>query len=338
MQQPMLQQQSVLVYGIPLQDPEAAKKVNRVIVFSAITAACSVLYYGLMFAETGSTQTIAQLLLALLVPACGYFGAKNKSQGLLCAFWGCNLLQCIGFVCIAIVLLMILSIFGLYIKILQPFSDCCQKLETCGFGADCTCTTPFDGASWYFASSTNDACIATAEDFHSTLSSSDAGCTCCSGTGPGGGFCTPTFQGPGSSKADCAAKYPAACSTCTSGGNGVCNFASSDVTASCGDSASSPCCIDESTCDEFSPLKSLVGGLSGNVIYALAIIPLCFAVPSCLACYFGYSLYNTPSYFVQMAAPLYAPGMVGAPIATQPAYGQQQPVYAAAPVQAKYAE
>ena len=330
----MQQQQGVapvMVYGIPMQDPDAASKVQRVLVCSGITALCSVIYYGWLLIASGSFQVLISLLLALLVPACGYFGAKNKNKGLVCAFWGCNLLSCIGFACMGILLVFVLAIFSQWIKILQPFSKCCTEVEACGFGDGCTCTYQYAGATLYFGA--GDECsggggsLSSGADFHSAMMTStgaDGDCSCCTGQNPNGGFCTPTYQGPASSKAACSSLYPAACSTCDgSGGSGSCTYFSGTSDNTCTKDA--PCCLAKDSCDSFKSFAPYVGDLSGDTIYLLAIIPFIFAIPSCLACWFGYSLYNSPTYFI--AAPMisaYMAAPMGAPVPTQPGYGVQQ--------------
>ena len=329
MQQPIMVGQPVaMVYGIPMQDSDTAKKVQRVIVCAGITALCAVIYYTFLFVESGAPVIIVNLGVALLIPACGYFGAKNKNKGLLCAFWGCNFLTCLCFGCLAICILVIIAIFHQWLAILHPFSDCCAKIDTCGYLSSCECQGTLGGQTLYFAADSNPQCP-------NATSTSTGHCSCCDGVKPGGGFCTPTDQGPGSSTADCAARYPHSCSNCANPSmSGSCKFSSSSNTVNndlvCTDKAS-PCCLEKATCDEMKKISPYIGDLSGDKLYALGIIPIVFAIPACLACMFGYSLYNSPTYFITspMLSNPYMAAPAGMGIPTQPAYGvQKQAQYA----------
>eukprot|EP01052_Picozoa_sp_SAG31_P032927 SAG31_NODE_3662_length_4011_cov_8.856851_1_plen_99_part_00 len=75
------------VFGIEISDPTLSSKVQAVVIVSLILALWNI-GMGLSTIATGSG--IATLACALCVPACGYFGAKQKNRELLCAFWGCN--------------------------------------------------------------------------------------------------------------------------------------------------------------------------------------------------------------------------------------------------------
>lgn len=81
-----------VVYGIRVEDPRAAVLVKRVLnisLLSGVVGVCSSIYYNSQ-KDIPSNQTsemklggiIFSILLALAVPACGYFGAKQRDKGL----------------------------------------------------------------------------------------------------------------------------------------------------------------------------------------------------------------------------------------------------------------
>jgi hypothetical protein len=83
----------VVVMGIPVEGLENQRLVKRVmvvsVIFAVVICCTSVLQ---MTKETGNTLSrFMGLCLGLLVPACGYLGAKRGDRNLLGCFWGCNL-------------------------------------------------------------------------------------------------------------------------------------------------------------------------------------------------------------------------------------------------------
>ena len=91
-----------VVYGIPLENNSgAATLVSRVVTISIIMAIIVIVNAGLSFAGFsgesnaghGDWTVAINLMLALLIPACGYFGAKNRDARLLFWFSCCNCLS-----------------------------------------------------------------------------------------------------------------------------------------------------------------------------------------------------------------------------------------------------
>jgi len=77
--------QSRVVYGVVLDDDRTATLVRRIMNLSvaiAILGVISVFVIGVHF---------WRILIGLAIPGCGYFGAKQRDEGLLTAFWFCNL-------------------------------------------------------------------------------------------------------------------------------------------------------------------------------------------------------------------------------------------------------
>lgn len=88
--------QSVVVYGVSIEDPAVAAKVKRVMTIAVACLSMGVIY-NLGQAANGAPAMSALMGIAFvwMVPACGYCGAKKKDKNLLCCFWGCNLCNAI---------------------------------------------------------------------------------------------------------------------------------------------------------------------------------------------------------------------------------------------------
>ena len=81
-----------LVYGIRVEDPRAAILVKRVLNISLLSGVVIVCTYIAAYTnnpvaiqpntQTELAQMIVNILIALVVPACGYFGAKQRDKGL----------------------------------------------------------------------------------------------------------------------------------------------------------------------------------------------------------------------------------------------------------------
>jgi hypothetical protein len=82
-----------VVYGIRVEDPRAAILVKRVLnisILSGLLVICSNIYTysNDTFSQDNTNKqqqlasSIVGILIALLVPACGYFGAKQRDKGL----------------------------------------------------------------------------------------------------------------------------------------------------------------------------------------------------------------------------------------------------------------
>ena len=105
------QVEQVVVMGIAVEESAASrvKKVTRrtrrfrsrlsVAAWRRQVMAISMVFAVLIIAnsvmqqieENGDTMNrLVGLMLGLLVPACGYAGAKNANRSLLSCFWGCN--------------------------------------------------------------------------------------------------------------------------------------------------------------------------------------------------------------------------------------------------------
>jgi len=78
--------QSRVVYGVVLDDDRTATLVGRIMNLSVVIA-----IFGLVAVIVGAAN-VWQILIGLAIPGCGYFGAKERSESLLTAFWLCNLL------------------------------------------------------------------------------------------------------------------------------------------------------------------------------------------------------------------------------------------------------
>lgn len=132
--------QHAVVYGIVVEDPQSASLVKKVLTLSVMTAVL-VVATGIIqatgntptmpgqdnaFAENKSYMVLVSIALGLLIPACGYFGAKNRNKNLLGWFWGCNC-------CTAVVSFIQVIILGGAIAIVPKYGDGWTK---------CACDSP----------------------------------------------------------------------------------------------------------------------------------------------------------------------------------------------------
>ncbi|KAF4715737.1 hypothetical protein FOZ62_025182 [Perkinsus olseni] len=88
----------VAVYGIEMQNRGHAALVRKVLVLSTVGALFAIsnsLRSGIRTTSGDAATTTIYILLSvalgLLVPACGWLGAKQSNRNLMCCFCGCNL-------------------------------------------------------------------------------------------------------------------------------------------------------------------------------------------------------------------------------------------------------
>ncbi|KAF4661463.1 hypothetical protein FOL47_006674 [Perkinsus chesapeaki] len=84
---------SILVYGLNVGGPEIAGLVRKVISLSIATAVVVVIttILGDIIFHYVSSGTFFSVVVGLLVPACGYYGAKNNDRTLIGMFCACGL-------------------------------------------------------------------------------------------------------------------------------------------------------------------------------------------------------------------------------------------------------
>lgn len=88
--------QVVAVYGIPIEDPETAALTRKVLQISGLMAIFRILAVIFSFSYYGGTYVYAPLsgiAFSLLIPACGYYGARDRRRDLLQWFVGCNIVS-----------------------------------------------------------------------------------------------------------------------------------------------------------------------------------------------------------------------------------------------------
>uniref|UniRef100_A0A7S1RYL9 Uncharacterized protein n=1 Tax=Alexandrium catenella TaxID=2925 RepID=A0A7S1RYL9_ALECA len=93
------------VYGLNIPDPRLAKLTKRVlciVIFTSVVAVVNSLW-NYIAGQTGNGTRVSPFMvllslgIALLVPCCGYFGAKKNDRNLTGWFCGCNFLGgCLG--------------------------------------------------------------------------------------------------------------------------------------------------------------------------------------------------------------------------------------------------
>lgn len=90
----MMQAAPQRVFGLEIQDARLARLTRRVLCIAVLSATLSILSSIASFASDHNGKNfIFGVFLSLLVPACGYFGAKRSDESLTCAFCGCSFLN-----------------------------------------------------------------------------------------------------------------------------------------------------------------------------------------------------------------------------------------------------
>lgn len=83
-----------IVLGIPVQNSNTAVVARQVVrVAIAMTIFVIIQNIGIVLVQNNSAGMFNSLLntfIALLIPACGYFGAKQRDRSLMCCFCGCS--------------------------------------------------------------------------------------------------------------------------------------------------------------------------------------------------------------------------------------------------------
>ena len=93
--------QAEVVYGINIPDPGAARLTRKVLwisvvlMFFVVGISCYFTVGNPMVSGFSSTFFV-NIGFGLLIPLCGYFGARDKNKTLLTCFWCCNLCTLIG--------------------------------------------------------------------------------------------------------------------------------------------------------------------------------------------------------------------------------------------------
>jgi len=92
----------MMVYGISIQDYAQARLTKRVLNISILMGLMAIVFFvwGLLAVDSEANSSIgeavSELITALLIPLCGYFGAKDSNRSLLACFWICNFVGIIG--------------------------------------------------------------------------------------------------------------------------------------------------------------------------------------------------------------------------------------------------
>lgn len=120
------------VFGLQINDQRLAKLTRRVLAVAALSALLQIVTglvnYGFGSAKgNGLSSVIISILISLLVPMCGYFGAKNSDANLTCCFCGCNFLSACCTIFSLVTSFVVVHGF-------QNFIDHCPGGET---GGDC---------------------------------------------------------------------------------------------------------------------------------------------------------------------------------------------------------
>jgi len=93
--QPLLVVQASQVYGLSIPNAEAASLTRKVIRVSLILMMLQIAYSFYNVFALDQSEFMTGTFLSLLVPLCGYFGAKYRKRGLVIAFSMCNCLTAV---------------------------------------------------------------------------------------------------------------------------------------------------------------------------------------------------------------------------------------------------
>eukprot|EP00440_Ansanella_granifera_P008650 gb/GFBE01009373.1/.p1 GENE.gb/GFBE01009373.1/~~gb/GFBE01009373.1/.p1 ORF type:complete len:222 (+),score=44.40 gb/GFBE01009373.1/:1-666(+) len=81
-----------VVFGLVIANARLARLTRRVLWVAALSAILSIVSGALGMMSGAGGSSFVTIAVALLVPLCGYFGAKKSDPNLTCCFCGCNLL------------------------------------------------------------------------------------------------------------------------------------------------------------------------------------------------------------------------------------------------------
>lgn len=133
--------QPVVVMGIVVDGAENAHRVRKVMVISLLFASLIITNSVLQQVEDNSDimNRLMGLMLGLLVPACGYAGAKRADRNLLGCFWGCNAFSA---VCNTMAVGMWILIITVYAEdVRRSYNTCYGDFCEVGQGNVNTCLT-----------------------------------------------------------------------------------------------------------------------------------------------------------------------------------------------------
>lgn len=253
----------VVVAGIAVDDAASARLVKRVIGvagFLFLWAIVSQVYMLTLVHNIGSF--LFGLGFAGCVPACGYFGAKQRSKPLVGLFTCCNCCGMIGMGFYIVLAIIALSIFNTSFDIagehqtlkhlintaLPEMQVCCKQLQACDFALSCEgChIAAFDGEM---------------------LPLGSAGCAQDDGSSAGAPVTSADVFFSGE-----AAVVSSDGSSAADGGN---------------------FCVDSNTCQAITNVSSTFT-FSNGMFYGLIVVLVLACMPATLGCCWGKSLYDSP--------------------------------------------
>ena len=125
----------VVVLGIVVEGAENASRVRKVVVISLLFALLIITNSVLQQLEDNSEpmERVMSVLLPLLVPACGYVGAKRADRTFLGCFWGCNAFSA---VCNAMTV-------GMWILMITLYSEDVTRAHQACYGDFCQVGVPY---------------------------------------------------------------------------------------------------------------------------------------------------------------------------------------------------
>ena len=104
------------LFGLAVEDPRLAQLARRVLFLSILSAALTFLP-GLVVPGSQSPAWVAS---GLLVPCCGYWGAKRGNATLTWCFCACSLLNAVGAIVLLVVMLLEVLAIGAIVDNCDP--------------------------------------------------------------------------------------------------------------------------------------------------------------------------------------------------------------------------
>ena len=99
----------------------------------------NVVCYAVPFALTRHPVTILSLFgFGFGIPACGYFGARNRSKPLVGCFWCCNICNLAILIVLLVLCSLLLGVFGLLLDNLPDYARCCAQFRACDWDVNAT--------------------------------------------------------------------------------------------------------------------------------------------------------------------------------------------------------
>jgi len=118
------------VYGLQIANPGHVQLVKKVMTLACIAATIGIGFgiFKLFLGQVAVYEGLIAVGLALCIPACGWFGAKNNDKTLMCLFCGCHGLNA-ALMCCAMIMQIILFSGAKAISSAYTSDDCVKAMQ-----------------------------------------------------------------------------------------------------------------------------------------------------------------------------------------------------------------